>query len=52
MMAHGGWWILLLASNLLVVNGSLDKYKPRLVAKGYAHNESFDYTNTFAPTSK
>lgn len=33
-------------------DGSLDKYKTRLVAKGYAWKEGVDYTKTFAPTAK
>ena len=34
------------------VDGSLDNYKPRLVAKGYAQKEDVDYIKKFAPTTK
>eukprot|EP00253_Pinus_taeda_P031558 PITA_31558 len=33
-------------------DGLLDKYKARLVEKGYAQKEDIDYTKTFAPTTK
>ena len=33
-------------------DGSLDKYKPRLVAKGNSRKEGVDYIETFASTTK
>jgi hypothetical protein len=34
------------------LDGSLDKHKTGLVAKGYAQKEGIDYEETFAPTTK
>ncbi|MDF3681148.1 reverse transcriptase domain-containing protein, partial [Enterobacter hormaechei] len=33
-------------------DGTLDKYKGRLVAKGFSQRQSIDYEETFAPTTK
>ncbi|KAH9288125.1 hypothetical protein KI387_032242, partial [Taxus chinensis] len=33
-------------------DGTIDKYKARIVAKGYAQQEGIDYEETFAPTAK
>jgi transposase InsO family protein len=33
-------------------DGSIERYKGRIVAKGYAQREGIDYTETFAPTAR
>ena len=33
-------------------DGSLEKYKARFVAKGYAQKEGIDYEETFAPIAR
>ena len=34
------------------VDGSLERYKARLVVKGYTRTYGFDYQETFAPVAK
>ena len=45
----GSRWVLRVKRN---ADGSIERYKGRVVAKGYSQRPGFDFAETFAPTAK